>query len=344
MIRTLVVDDSFFMRKLISDMLNSDPSIEVIGTAKEGIEAIKKVKKEKPDVVTLDVLMPGLDGLATLKRIMAESPTPVIMLSAFTKKGADITLDCLHAGAVSFILKPSGELSLDIDKIREMLLEEIKTSAYANVKKIKALPEKKPIQHLNKPCKEKIVVIGASTGGPRSLELLMSSIPASFSFPILIVQHMPAMFTQSLAQHLNKNCVFPVKEAKAGDVIQEKNAYVAPGDFHLTIKTKKTMGKTKQIISLNKNPPVNGSRPSIDVTMQSVANTYGENTIGVILTGMGKDGVIGMKAIKEHGGKTIAQDEESCLIFGMPKVVIENGYADNVLSLSDISEGIVGCL
>jgi len=344
MIRVLVVDDSFFMRKVISDMLNSDPSVEVIDTAKEGNEAIRKVKKEKPDVVTLDVLMPGLDGLATLKRIMDENPTPVIMLSAFTKKGADITIDCLHAGAVSFILKPSGELSMNIDTVKEMLLEEIKTSAHANVKKIITFPEIKPIKHCIKPSKEKIVVIGASTGGPRSLELLMSTIPASFSLPIIIVQHMPPKFTQSLAQHLDKNCVLSVKEAKEGDVIQAKNAYVAPGDFHMTIKTKKIMGQTKQIISLNKNPSVNGSRPSIDVTMQSVANTYGENTIGVILTGMGKDGVIGMKAIKEHGGTTIAQDEDSCLIFGMPKAVIESGFADKVLSLSNIGEGIVGCL
>jgi len=344
MIRALVVDDSFFMRKLISDMLNSDPSIEVIDTARDGEEAIRKVKKEKPDVVTLDLVMPGLDGLATLKRIMAESPTPVIMLSGYTKKGADVTLDCLEAGAVSFILKPSGSLSLDIDKVREQLLEEITASANVNVKKIKLLPVKKPILRRVKPVKEKIVVIGASTGGPSSLELLMSTIPASFSVPILIVQHMPAKFTQSLAEHLNRNCVLSVKEAEDGEVIQAKNVYVAPGDFHMIVKTKKIRGYTKHVICLNKDPPVNRFRPSIDVTMQSVVEVYGGNTIGIILTGIGKDGMMGMKAIKENGGKTIAQDEESSLIFGMPRAVIENGYADKVLSLPDIGEGIIGCL
>lgn len=344
MIRALVVDDSFFMRKLISDMLNSDPSVEVIDTARDGAEAIRKVKKEKPDVVTLDLVMPGLDGLATLKRIMAESPTPVIMLSGYTKKGADVTLDCLEAGAVSFILKPSGSLSLDIDKVREQLLGEIKASANVNVKKIKPLPVQKPIKCKVKPGKKRIVVIGASTGGPSSLELLMSTIPASFTVPILIVQHMPAKFTQSLAEHLNKNCVLSVKEAEDDDVIQANNAYVAPGDFHMVVKTKKTGGHTKHVISLNRDPPVNRFRPSIDVTMQSVAEVYGGNTIGIILTGIGKDGMMGMKAIKENGGKTIAQDEESSLVFGMPRAVIENGYADEVLSLPNIGEGIIGCL
>ena len=325
-------------------MLNSDSSIEVIDTARDGKEAIRKVKKEKPDVVTLDLVMPGLDGLATLKRIMDENPTPVIMLSGYTKKGADVTLDCLEAGAISFILKPSGSLSLDIKKVREQLLEEIKASAHANVKKIKPLPVKKPIKRRVKPGKKRIVVIGASTGGPSSLELLISTIPDSFSAPILIVQHMPAKFTQSLAEHLNKNCVLPVKEAEDGDIIQAKNVYVAPGDFHMIVKTKKMRDHTKHVISLNKNPPVNGFRPSVDVTMQSVAEAYDGNTIGVILTGIGKDGMIGMKAIKENGGKTIAQDEKSSLIFGMPKAVIENGYADEVLSLPNIGEGIIGCL
>jgi len=325
-------------------MLNSDPSVEVIDTARDGAEAIRKVKKEKPDVVTLDLVMPGLDGLATLKRIMAESPTPVIMLSGYTKKGADVTLDCLEAGAVSFILKPSGSLSLDIDKVREQLLGEIKASANVNVKKIKPLPVQKPIKCKVKPGKKRIVVIGASTGGPSSLELLMSTIPASFTVPILIVQHMPAKFTQSLAEHLNKNCVLSVKEAEDDDVIQANNAYVAPGDFHMVVKTKKTGGHTKHVISLNRDPPVNRFRPSIDVTMQSVAEVYGGNTIGIILTGIGKDGMMGMKAIKENGGKTIAQDEESSLVFGMPRAVIENGYADEVLSLPNIGEGIIGCL
>lgn len=344
MIRVLVVDDSFFMRRLISDILNSDSSIEVIDTAKDGEEAIRKVKKRKPDVVTLDLVMPGLDGLATLKRIMTESPTSVIMLSGHTKKGADVTLDCLEAGAVSFILKPSGSLSLDIDKIRDQLLEEIKASANVSIKKIKPLLIKKPIKRKVKPGKEKIVVIGASTGGPSSLELLMSAIPPSFSAPILIVQHMPPKFTQSLAEHLDRKCVLPVKEAEDGDVIQAKNVYVAPGDFHMIVKTKKTMSHTKHVISLNKDPPVNRFRPSIDVTMQSVAEVYDGNTIGIILTGIGKDGMIGMKTIKENGGKTIAQDEESSLIFGMPRAVIENGYAEEVLSLPDIGEGIIGCL
>ena len=346
MIEVLVVDDSFFMRTLISDMLDSDPDIKVACVAKDGNDALEKLKSLRPDVVTLDFLMPGLNGLQTLKRIMNEQPTPVIMLSAYTEEGATATIKCLEAGAVGFVLKPSGAVSCNIEKVKDKLIEEIEKASKVDIRKVKSIFVRKRVKQFIVPSvvKEKLVVIGASTGGPPILERILSELPSNFPAAILIVQHMPAKFTKSLAERLDRISEIVVKEAEEGDVVEPGRAYVAPGDFHMTVKKKRIRGKVEIIIGLNLGPFVHGLRPSVDVTMKSVAAVYGENAIGVILTGMGEDGAEGMRAIKRRRGKTIAQDEATSLIFGMPKRVIERGDADQVLPVFEISQGVIQLL
>ena len=345
-IKVLVVDDSLFMRTLISDMLNFEPEIEVIETAKSGTEALKKIPKVKPDCITLDLAMPGWDGLTTLKHIMSRYPTPVVVLSAHSKEEADITIKCLNAGAVGFVLKPSGELSLDIHTIKQRLIEEVKAAATISVSKIKSLAVETP----KAPSCESIgisktVVIGASTGGPQTLEAILSSIPFGFAASIIVVQHAPSKFiTQSLAEHLNKISELVVKVAENNDIIQTGCVYLVPSGFRMEV-TKRAgqygLGVTnhdRAFICLTEDEP-GALSPSIDITMKSVAKIYNGNVIGIILSGMGHDGREGMKTIKESGGKTIVQDESS-LIFGMPKVVIDAGFADKVLPASEISRAM----
>jgi len=346
-IKVLVVDDSYFMRKVISDVLNDDEEIEVIDSAKNGEEALEKIKTKKPDVITLDYVMPRMSGLATLKKIMDLYPTPVVMLSAYTREGAAVTLDCLKAGAVGFVLKPTGEVSLDIKKIKDEIIREVKIAAKVSIKKIKSLLAQKPVIRKVKPgviISEKVVIIGSSTGGPSTLELLLSEFPSNLSAGILIVQHMPPKFTKYLAERLDRSSELNVKEAEEGDIVEAGKAFIAPGGFHMVVEKHEIDGKIKAVIGINKNPPVNDLRPSIDVTMDSVAESYGKNTIGVILTGMGNDGDHGMKTIKKVKGTTIVQDEETSLIFGMPKKVIERGNADFILPISNISKKIIQLL
>jgi len=335
-IRVLVVDDSAFMRILISDMLNSEPGIEVVGVAKDGFEAIEKTKSLSPDVITMDVEMPRMNGLEALKRIMEEKFTPVVMLSGITAKNADITVEALANGAFDFVLKPSGTLSLDIDKVREELIAKIK-SAYSAYYYDKVFWE--PHEYVAEPGmaepgrrSRKVVVIGASTGGPKSLVAIFSALPP-IPAGILVVQHMPPHFTRSLAGRLDKHSELQVREAVEGDEIRDGKALVAPGDFHMTVNND---GR----IHLNRGPRVNAIRPSVDVTMKSVAMTYGCDSLGVLLTGMGKDGAEGMKAIKEHGGKTIACDERTSIIFGMPREAIKLGCVDRILPLDEIAAAI----
>ena len=336
-IKVLVVDDSLFMRALISDMLNSDPEIEVIGTAKDGAEVISEIHKIKPDVVTLDLAMPGVGGLTTLKHIMAEYPTPVIILSAHSKKDADITIECLEAGAVGFVLKPSGELSLDIGTIKHELLEEVKAASRVKVARIKSLIRKRPKPPRRRlAAVNKIIAIGASTGGPQTLETILYALPVNLPVPVIIVQHMPSIFfTESLAEHLNKVSDLEVKVAENGEILRPDKVYLAPAEFQMSLQRH----GTDAIMRLSK--AEHGSlSPSVDITMESVAKIYNGTAIGIILSGMGNDGREGMKAIKKSGGKTIVQDESS-LIFGMPKAVIDAGYADKVLPVDGIAEEII---
>ena len=342
MIKVLVVDDSLFMRTLISDMLNSDPEVKVIDTAKDGEEAIQKLSQTKPDCITLDLAMPGWDGLTTLEHIISEYPTPVIILSAHSKKDADITVKCLNAGAVAFVLKPSGELSLNIGDVKHQLLEEVKAASNVDLARFKMLLKKKPKQsRRNLIALNKIVVVGASTGGPQTLESILYSLPVNFPAPLVVVQHVPSrFFTESLAEHLNRASDLEVKVAEDNEVLKAGRVYLAPSGCQMIFKPLRNMhhsiSNMEAIISLTKAEPNNLS-PSIDIAMESIAKIYDGNTVGIILSGMGNDGCRGMKAIKDVGGRTIAQDKSS-LIFGMPKAVIDAGYADKVLSVNEIAE------
>lgn len=333
-IKVLVVDDSLFMRTLISDMLNSDPEIKVIDTAKDGAEAIKKMLKVKPDCVTLDLAMPVWDGLTTLKHIMVEYPTPVVILSAYSKKDADITMKCLNAGAVGFVLKPSGELSLDIKHVKYQLLEEVKAASKVKMQRIKSLIAEKPKRKRGRRISpDKIVVIGASTGGPQTLKLIFPSLPIDFSAPIIVAQHVPTyFFTQSLAENLNNNCELNVKVIENKESVQAGAIYLVPSGYHMKL----TLRDKQDAVSSLSREKSNLLSPSIDLAMKTLTQVYKENTIGIILSGMGDDGVEGMKAIKEAGGKTIVQDESS-MIFGMPRAVYAAGYADKMLPASEIA-------
>jgi two-component system chemotaxis response regulator CheB len=339
-IKVLIVDDSFVMRKLLRDILSSE-DIEVVGVAKSGSEAMKIIPQIKPDVITLDLVMPAWDGLTTLKHIMEEYPTPVIILSAHSREGADITIECLAAGAVSFILKPSGELSLDIEKVAPELLEGVRMASKIDVAKISALfvPEGFRVKYKAVET-DKIIVIGASTGGPQTLTAILSSLPRDFSPSIIIVQHMPSIeFTQSLAERFKRVCKLMVKVAEDNETIARKKIYLVPGGYSMTLQTIDRENKTKVVIRLVKDKP-DALTPSINATMRSAAEIFNGNAIGVVLTGMGSDGAEGMEAIKNSGGKTLVQDESS-LIFGMPKAVIDRGCADSVLPAGKIAEKII---
>lgn len=343
-IRVLVVDDSALMRLRISDILNSDQGIEVVDTARDGEDGIKKITSLKPDVVTLDIEMPRLDGLHALGYIMSEIPTPVVMVSAFTQKGAEATLRALEYGAVDFVPKPSGVVSRDIETIGNELIAKVKTAAKVNLDNLEFISPKKVSQTYRKPglkksaSSVKVVAIGASTGGPRALGEILPQLDPDIAVGILIVQHMPTGFTETFAARLNRESKIEVKEAQAGDRIEQGKVLIAPGDYHLTV-TRKT--GTAGVVKLNQGPPVFGLRPTVDAMMLSVAEVYDDKTVGVILTGMGSDGVKGMKAIKKNKGRTIAQNEDTCVVYGMPKAAVEEGTVDKIVPLNRIAEEIM---
>ncbi|NLJ80109.1 MAG: chemotaxis response regulator protein-glutamate methylesterase [Firmicutes bacterium] len=339
-IRVLVVDDSAFMRKLITQIINAEPDLTVAAVARNGRDALRKLEELEVDVITLDVEMPVLDGLETLRQIMSTRPKPVIMLSSRTKKGSDTTVHALALGAVDFISKPSGSISLDLEEISAPIVKKIRLAASARISKPKE-PLVPPAPSAGPPsfppaakgAASKIVIIGSSTGGPRAIEEVFKQIPPNLPAGILIVQHMPKDFTYSFAKRLDSLFPFPVKEAAQGDLIENGKALVAPGDFHLVV------GNDRRIY-LNQEERVMFLRPAIDITMQSLPRVFGNKIVGVILTGMGSDGAEGMASIKEAGGVTIAQDRSSATIYSMPRVVAENGHADYILPLNRIGESI----
>ncbi len=346
-IRVLVVDDSALMRLMISDILNSDKGIEVVATARDGEDGIKKVTELRPDVVTLDIEMPGLDGLHALGYIMSEIPTPVVMLSAFTKKGTEATFRALEYGAVDFVSKPSGPVSHNIKAVGDELIAKVKVAAGVDLGKLEFIrPEKIDRKYLKTKSEKtipeiKVVAIGASTGGPRALEKIFCQLDPDIPAGLLVVQHMPKGFTKTFAGRLDRKCMIKVKEAKAGDKIEQGKALIAPGDYHMSI-TIETTGNNMAggLISLNQEPPVYGLRPTVDAMMLSAAEVYGNRAVGVILTGMGSDGAKGMKAIKENKGRTIAQNKDTCVVYGMPKAAVEEGAVDKVVPLDKIAEEI----
>ena len=332
------------MRVLISDLLNSDPEIEVVDVARNGSDALEKVRKLKPDVITLDIEMPKMDGLAALCQIMDKYPTPTIMVSGMDKKDKEVVFKSLEYGAVDFISKPSK-----LDDMKRILIEKIKIASKANVERLIQPPHKKGYTKTYTPdradskegTKIKIIAIGASTGGPRVFREIIPKFPKDIPAAIIIVQHMPPGFTLSFAERLHVLSQLNVKEAEDGDLIEPGNIYIAPGGFHLTVEK---INMEKNIICLSDGARINNVRPSIDVTMESIAKIYGRNTIGVILTGMGVDGTKGMVAIKKNKGKTIAESKASCVVFGMPKSAIDEGVVDKVIPASRIPDEIMNMI
>ncbi len=342
-IKVLVVDDSALMRKLIPLIISSDEDIEVIGTAMDGDFALNKISKLRPDVITLDIDMPRMDGLTTLGSIVRDFGIPVILVSSLTKEGAEVTLKGLEMGAFDFVPKPREAISVHISEISSELIDKIKAAAHCRHLKFKEpAPHKikaqsKTVLPLKSPSVESVVAIGISTGGPQALTEILPSIPGSFPSGILIVQHMPEGFTELFAKRLDSVCHISVKEAADGDVVSPGMALISPGGKHL--KVKKTHYGAVSVLS--QSTTVSGHRPSATVLFDSVAEEYRENAIGVIMTGMGDDGVEGLRKIKEKGGVTIAQDEETSVIYGMPKVAVERGYVDMVLGLEEIVPNLI---
>ncbi len=349
-IRVLVVDDSAFMRKMISKLVNGDPGLTVVGTARDGMEAIRKLGELKPQVVTLDLEMPRLDGLQTLGYIMSENPTPCVMLSAHTPRGAQETLKALEYGAVDFIQKPSGSISLDLERVAEELVTKIKVAHGINLKKLPFLEGEaggpsRAAEGGVLPVRTDaegggVLLVGASTGGPRALSAFLPRLPKDLPVPVLVVQHMSAGFTRSLAERLDHASQIRVREAAEGQKIAPGMAYLAPGDWHMEVFEEGGEG----VLRLNQRPPVLGVRPSVDLLFLSAARAFGRRCLAVVLTGMGHDGTKGARAVKKAGGAVLAQDEASCVVFGMPRAVMEAGCADRMVPLDGMAGAVVEAL
>jgi two-component system chemotaxis response regulator CheB len=332
-IRILIVDDSAFMRLTLQRRLAAEPGLEVVGTAGDGHEAVAQARALRPDVITMDVEMPGLDGLGALAQIMAEQPTPVIMASSLTREGTETTVRALTLGAVDFVTKPSQMGNMQ--QMAAELAAKIRQAADARVRRVAATVRpsagprpKMPVRPIG--ATDTILAIGASTGGPGSLRQLMADLPADLNAAAVIVQHMPPGFTRSLAERLNEVSAWTVKEAAGGDRMLCGQALLAPGGFHLVL------GRAGEAI-LSQDPPVNNVRPAVDVTMRSLVEIYKGKVLGVVLTGMGRDGTEGAVLIRQAGGRVIAEAESTCAVYGMPRAVVEAGAADYVAPLPEIA-------
>ena len=341
-VKVLIVDDSAYMRVVLKDMLESDSNITIVGSAKDGVEGVDKTRLLSPDVVLLDIQMPRMDGVATLQRIMKECPTRVIMLSAMDKMDGQLPLRALELGAVDFISKPSGPVSIDIVNYRERIIEIVKTSSSARVdvlKKARApLPSKIRPPRREQPNGFKAIVLGASIGGPRALEVIFAALPRELPAPFFIVQHIPGEFSDIFARRLDSAQGPKVILASEGQKVERGIAYLAPGGKHLKLGWR---GATSLVTKLDDGDPVNFVKPSADVLFASAAECLGERVLAIVLTGMGRDGTEGAKAIVAAGGKVIAQDEDSCVASGMPGSVCEAGAATKVLALEEIPKEII---
>ncbi|HEX8947770.1 MAG TPA: chemotaxis response regulator protein-glutamate methylesterase [Dissulfurispiraceae bacterium] len=347
MVKVLIVDDSAFMRNALSNMLSSDPEIKIVGTARDGLEAIEKVGSLAPDIVTMDVEMPRMDGITALKHIMESNPLPVIMVSSITTEGAKVTLDALDMGAVDFIPKNLSELSVNIMKLKEVLIDKIKHIARKGIVKKRVrpavaraaieVPKVMPARALGER-RIGIVSIGTSTGGPKALQEIIPKLPKDFPLPIVIAQHMPPNFTGPFAERLNQLSQITVKEAEEGEALKPGTALVAPGGGHMRVARKRSLDT---VVSISENKEDFIYRPSVDALMSSVAEFFPGRALGVILTGMGNDGLHGLTALKKTGGRIFAQNEETCVVYGMPKAVVEAGIADKILSLEEIAGEII---
>lgn len=333
-IKVLVVDDSALMRKIISDMINSEEDMEAVDIARNGQDMFDKINKHNPNVITLDVEMPVMDGISALKEIKKRRLNiPVIMLSSVSVKGTALTMECLEAGAFDFVSKPSGSISLDINKVRIELIEKIRM-AYERENIVTAVIERsKPeLKSLNN--KIEAVVIGASTGGPKALYSVITALPEKLGVPVFIVQHMPVGFTKAFADRLNANSKIRVVEASDGELVEKDVVYIAPGGYHMEVQSDRR-------IHLNTEPSIWGVRPAVDKLFISAAKVYGSHLLSVVLTGMGKDGAQGTVEIKKNGGITISEHKSTCTIYGMPKAAYETGMVDLVVTLDEVSTQII---
>lgn len=376
MIKVLVADDSAFMRRVITDLFATQPDFKVLDTAKTGKEAIEKVIKLKPDLLTLDINMPIMDGLSALEVIMKDCPLPVVMVSSITRKGADATIKAMGLGAIDFICKPNGSLS-KLDSVADEILAKCRAAAQVKIRKrlngslaVFPPPVKKPLSTVKVEMPERktftatrktttltrgnirqtikaaghssagrFIVLGCSTGGPNALQEFVPRLPTNLPCPVLIVQHMPPGFTASLARRLDEISSISVKEAEDHEPLKPGTVYIAPGNYHMTVAE----GSGGREISLNQNAPLGTLRPAADMLFESVAK-YGNEVVSVILTGMGQDGANGMEKIKKAGGYVIAESEETCVVYGMPKAVVDRGLADEVLPIQNIADAAVKAL
>jgi two-component system chemotaxis response regulator CheB len=347
-IRVLVVDDAVVFRRLLAEELSKDPGLEVVAAAANGRIALNMLPQVSPDVVILDVEMPELDGLATLKNLRKAYPRlPVIMFSALTERGAEATLDALALGATDYFTKPTNEGGLDasLEVVRQQLIPTLKAlcrptargkeTPMFGVPKFVLPPPRSPAP--SSPCQPQVLAFGASTGGPNALAEVFSRLPAQIPVPIVMVQHMPPMFTRLLAERLSAQFSIPVQEGKSGGVLKPGHAWIAPGDHHMIV----VRDGLQTRVMLNQDSPENSCRPAADVLLRSVAKTFGPNALAVILTGMGQDGLRGCEAVREAGGQILAQDEATSVVWGMPGHVARAGLADRVLPLSLIADEIM---
>lgn len=331
--RILIVDDSAFVRRMLQDWISQEPDMEVVGVAVNGKEGIDKANELKPDLVTLDVEMPVMSGLESLPGII-KSGAKVLMVSSVTQSGAAATMQALEAGAVDFVTKPNNGSSLKFVETKLKILEKIRSSRYVRGSIVeKPVVKPRPISIST----NKVVVIASSTGGPKTLRALFDGLPEGFSAPILIVQHMPAGFTASLASRLDQCGTVRCREAKHGDKIEPSLALLAPGGKHMVVEKDGT-------VSLNEAPPIHGVRPAADYLFESASQCFGSNTVGVVLTGMGRDGASGAVAVKQAGGMTFGESEETCVIYGMPKAAKQAGGIDSEFPLHEMPSAIVASL
>ena len=351
MTSAVIADDSHFMRSVISDILD-DGGIEVVAQARNGREAVEAVREHSPDVVTMDVEMPEMNGIEAVEQIMDEQPTPVLMLSAHTDENADVTFQALDKGAVDFFTKPGGEVSMEMSRLEDQLVDMVSSVAEAGVGGSRDSESRATAQTSTSAgrtddrsgsqyAENPTLLIGSSTGGPKMVEQVLSQLPLDADFRVLIVQHMPEGFTGRFADRIDSRSDYDVSEAEDGDRIGGGEVLVAPGGSHMVVSNYHA-GRLR--VKLTDDPPVNSVRPAVDMTMSSAAEVIDDPMVGVILTGMGEDGAAGIKSIKAVDGATIAQDEETSAVFGMPKRAIETGYVDDVLSIGDIPDGILNAI
>lgn len=343
-IKVLIVDDSAVVRKFLTDILSKDPSIDVVGVAPNPFVARDKIIKYNPDVITLDVEMPRMDGITFLEKLMSSYPMPVIIVSALTQKGTETAIRALEAGAVGVIAKPAINLKKGLESISEEIINKVKEVASARVfkraKKAKFSKSVSPTKNIKTKSllksTHKVIAIGASTGGTEAIKEVLTKLPAN-SPGIVVVQHMPPVFTKSFASRLNELCAVDVKEACEGDPVLPGTVLLAPGDYHMTL----ARSGARYYVRLNQEAPINHQRPAVDILFKSVATYAGGNAVGVILTGMGNDGARGLRDMKDEGAVTIVQDEKSSVVFGMPKEAIKLGCVDKVIPLESIAGSIM---